>query len=98
MTATRLGDVDAALAASAPLPRSNGELVFDEPWQGRVLGMAVVTLDGLGLTWADLRDHLAPAIARHGYDPAEPAATAYYTAFLEAFEELVAEYGVTVAG
>lgn len=93
MTATRLADVDAALAGAAPLPRSNGELVFDEPWQGRVLGMAVVTLERLGLTWADFRGHLAPAIARHGYDPAEPAASAYYTAVLEALEELVAAHG-----
>ena len=37
----RLADVDAALAGSAPLPRDNGALVFDEPWQGRALGMAV---------------------------------------------------------
>jgi len=29
--ATDLADVDRALAESAPLPRSNGELVFDEP-------------------------------------------------------------------
>ena len=91
---TRLADVDAALAGDAPLPRDNGELVFDEPWQGRVLGMGVVTLERLGLSWADLRTHLAAAIRQHGYDPAEPPATAYYAAFLDAFEALLAERGV----
>jgi nitrile hydratase accessory protein len=93
-TGTRLADVDAALAGRAPLPRDNGELVFEEPWQGRVLGMGVVTLERLGLSWIDFRDHLAAAIARHGYDPAEPSATAYYTAFVEALESLLAEHGV----
>ncbi len=32
------------LLATLDLPRSNGELVFEEPWQARALGMGVVTL------------------------------------------------------
>ena len=91
---TRLTDVDAALGSDVPLPRDNGELVFEEPWQGRVLGMGVVMLERLGLSWADLRLYLAETIRRHGYDPAEPAATAYYAAFLDALEALLAEHGV----
>jgi nitrile hydratase accessory protein len=83
---TRLADVDRALAASAPLPRSNGELVFEEPWQGRALGMAVVALERAGIPWAEFSRHLAEAVRRHGYDPEEPAATAYYTAWLAALE------------
>jgi hypothetical protein len=31
MTVTMLADIDSVLAATAPLPRANGELVFDEP-------------------------------------------------------------------
>lgn len=91
---TRLADVDAALGADAPLPRDNGELVFEEPWQGRVLGMGVVALERLGLTWGDFRPYLAAAIRRRGYDPTEPAASAYYAAFMDALEALLAEHGV----
>lgn len=87
--ATPLGDVDAALAGSAPLPRDNGELVFEEPWQGRVLGMGVVALERTGSTWADFRPHLAAAIERHPHDPDESPATAYYAAFVEALESLL---------
>jgi len=85
-TQTRLGDLDQTLTAIAPLPRSNGELVFEEPWQGRALGMAVVALERAGVPWADFSRHLADAVRRHGYDPGEPAATAYYTAWLDALE------------
>jgi nitrile hydratase accessory protein len=90
-----LADADAALAGQAPLPRDNGELVFEEPWQGRALGMGVVVLEQLGLTWADLRPHLVAAIARRPPVGDESAATAYYTAFVEALEDLLRERGVT---
>ena len=33
--------VVAVMEGAAALPRKNGELVFEEPWQGRVFGMAV---------------------------------------------------------
>jgi nitrile hydratase accessory protein len=90
---TRLADVDRALADAAPLPRSNGELVFEEPWQGRALGLAVVALERAGIPWAEFSRRLAEAVARHGYDPAEPAADAYYAAWIEALELTLRESG-----
>ena len=87
---TALAEVDAELSGYAPLPRLNGELVFDEVWHGRVLGMGVVVLERLGLPWSAFRGHLAAAIARHGQPDGESAAEAYYAAFLDAIESLVA--------
>jgi hypothetical protein len=92
--ATGLDDVDRALAATAPLPRSNGELVFEEPWQGRALGMGVVALERAGISLVEFSRHLGEAIARHGFDPEEPAATAYYGAWLDALESALAANGV----
>lgn len=89
-----LATVDAALADEAPLPRDNGELVFEEPWQGRALGLAVVTLDRLGVPWADFRRHLAAAIAARPVDPDEAPATAYYAAWLDALESLLSEHNL----
>jgi hypothetical protein len=86
---TTLAEVDAQLAGSAPLPRANGELVFDEVWHGRALGMGVVVLERLGLPWGDFREHLVGAIERHGHPEGETAAEAYYVAFLDAVESLV---------
>ena len=92
--APRLADLDAALAGDAPLPRDNGELVFEEPWQGRALGMGVVVLERTGATWAEFRRHLVDAIRRRPHDPGESAATAYYAAWLDAVEALLAEKGL----
>jgi hypothetical protein len=44
------------------LPRSNGELTFDAPWQGRALAMAVTLVDRLDLEWDAFRQHLIAAI------------------------------------
>ena len=91
-----LAEVDAGLAGAAPLPRDNGELVFEEPWQGRVLGMGVVALERTGASWADFRPHLVAAIERRPHDPSESAATAYYAAFAEALESFLGERGLRV--
>jgi nitrile hydratase accessory protein len=90
----RLERVDAALAGQAPLPRDNGELVFEEPWQARALGMGVVALERTGTPWAEFRQRLVTAIRRHPADPAASPATTYYTAWLEALEGLLAERGL----
>ncbi len=92
---SQLADLDSALAESAPLPRSNGELVFDEPWQGRALGMGVVALERADISLVEFSGFLADAVARHGYDPDEPAATAYYAAWLDALEACLASRGVS---
>jgi nitrile hydratase accessory protein len=89
-----LGTVDGILGQQAPLPRDNGELVFSEPWQGRALGMGVVALDRIGAPWADFRRHLAAAIAARGSIDGESQATAYYAAWLDVLEALLAERGL----
>ena len=75
------------LDGPAALPRHNGELVFDAPWQGRVLGMAVALVEALDLPWDDFRDRLIAAIAD---DPDRP----YYESWTAALESLVAHAGI----
>lgn len=89
-----LATLDEALGAEAPLPRDNGELVFEEPWQGRALGIGVVAIDRAGASWADFRRHLAAAIAARGPADGESPATAYYAAWLDAVQALLAERGL----
>jgi nitrile hydratase accessory protein len=94
----RLATLDRELGTTAPLPRSNGELVFEEPWQGRALGMGVVALERSGASWAEFRRHLAAAIAGRPTIAGESAATAYYACWLDALEALLAERGVLDQG
>ena len=74
-------------AVEESLPRKNGELVFNAPWEGRVFGLAV-TLNERGLyPWDEFSSQLAEAIARA---PDE----AYYQSWLAAFEKLLLQSGV----
>ena len=69
------------------LPHSNGELVFDAPWQGRALGLALAVTRSLGLEWDRFRQHLIDAVAD---DPERP----YYDSWIVALEALVLSEGV----
>jgi len=91
--ASGLRAIDAALSGHAPLPRDNGELVFEEPWQGRALGMGVVALERAGASWPEFRRHLVAAIERRAPRSGESAATAYHAAWLDALESLLSERG-----
>jgi hypothetical protein len=79
----------AAGLAEPSLPRSNGEPVFDEPWQGRVLAMAILVVQRTGRDWDDFRRHLIAAIAA---EPQRP----YWDSFAAALDAYVDELGVAV--
>ena len=69
--------------AEQTLPRSNGELVFDHPWQARAMAMGVLVVERTGRQWDDFRRCLVDAIAE---DPQRP----YWDSWVAALEALVA--------
>jgi nitrile hydratase accessory protein len=85
--------VDATITATtgvAALPRSNGELVFEEPWQARAFGIAVGLVQAQGLDWEVFRGRLIDEIRSEGADePSEP--WSYYERWLAALERMVVE-------
>ena len=91
---TIIDRVDASLAGDAPLPRDNGELVFEEPWQGRALGIGVAVMDRVGISSDEFRTHLIAAIREHPEAPGESVATAYYAAWVDALEDLLRQRGL----
>jgi hypothetical protein len=77
--------VRAALGGVEP-PAENGEPVFAEPWEGRAYGLALETVERLGLPWETFRQGLISAIAEA---PERP----YYASWVTAFEGLVLAHG-----
>ncbi len=80
----RIEDLDDHLS----VPRRNGELVFQAPWEGRVFGMAVALSDRKVYDWDAFRDRLVSEIAaaeEHGDD------SGYYERWLASFERLLLE-------
>jgi hypothetical protein len=45
------------------IPRTNGELVFETPWERRAFGLAAAYVEGRGQGWGPFRNHLMAAIA-----------------------------------
>ena len=68
-------------------PSANGELVFEAPWEGRVLSIAVCLSDSDQLAWESFRARLIREI---GEDPQSP----YYVQFLNALQEALVGEGL----
>ncbi len=83
--------VVAAMEGRTALPRRNGELVFDEPWQGRVFGMAVALHERGRYEWEEFRQAL---IAQVAAAEARGGPFVYYEVWLATFEELLAKKGL----
>jgi hypothetical protein len=72
--------------AGAPpddLPRRNGELAFDAPWESRAFGTTAAYLRACGLPWERFRAELIAAVR------SAPVGTTYYESFAAALEALV---------
>ena len=74
----------------ASLPRDNGELVFEAPWQARALAIAVALVDRLGLPWDEFRQRLMAEIAK------DPHRT-YYESWGAALESMVIALDLTTS-
>lgn len=86
-----LSDFD-ALDSEVALPRSNGELVFDAPWQGRLFGLVVHLCQAGAFEWDEFKTHLIAAIEDSGVgETCDPAV--YYRQFADAFCRLSREKG-----
>ena len=75
----------------AGVPRQNGELVFDAPWQGRIFGMAVALSEEGIVPWEEFRQALIASVAAA---EARGGEFQYYEAWLAAFERVLAARGL----
>jgi nitrile hydratase accessory protein len=79
--------IDRRAADLEGLPRKNGELVFDAPWQGRAFGVVVAMNEQGAYEWEEFRRRLAAEIGR-------APEREYYASWIGALEGLLLEEGV----
>ncbi|MEW9528861.1 nitrile hydratase accessory protein [Microbispora sp. NPDC049125] len=89
----------APLDAEGPAapPRSNGELVFAEPWESRAFGMAVALYEGGVFTWPRFQAALIARIAAWENAQAGGERWSYYRHWLGALEDVLAGEGAVSA-
>src|SRR6476659_10234065 len=81
------------MTGSTSPPRSNGELVFEQPWHARAFGLAVGLIQEQRLDWEEFRTCLIDEIVNwereHGMASRE--VYSYYDRWAAALERLVLE-------
>ncbi|MEV5802855.1 nitrile hydratase accessory protein [Streptomyces collinus] len=70
-------------------PRSNGELVFAEPWESRAFGMAVSLSDAGVFTWPEFKAALIARIAAWEGSAKRDEPYSYYGLWLAALEDVL---------
>jgi len=79
-------------------PRSNGELVFAAPWEGRAFGLTMALVNAGAISYETFRAELIAQIAAWEADPPAGERYGYYRCWLQALERVVAAAGLVSAG
>ena len=79
------------MTGSAALPRRNGELVFDEPWEGRAFGLAVALNESGIYDWPDFSERLVEETAS---DEQQGRYGLYYQRWVRALERLALDHSL----
>ena len=87
----KIADAEATVA----LPRRNGELVFEAPWEARAFGLAVALCEKGVFEWREFSTSLAATIAA-GEKENDPSG--YYARWVASLEELAIEKGLVGRG
>ena len=83
--------VVADMQGATAVPRKNGDLVFEAPWEGRAFGMAVALHEGELYAWDAFRERL---IAELAAAETRGDGAGYYEQWLASFEALLAARGI----
>ncbi len=80
-----------AMEAQIALPRENGALVFQAPWEARALGLAVALNQKDLYEWREFRAELAATIAAADQNN---DSSSYYARWVASLEELIIAKGL----
>jgi nitrile hydratase accessory protein len=86
------------LPGAGAIPRREGELAFEEPWQLRALALAVAAHDQGRFPWPEFQRRLIAAIGDWERTPPEQRDDwEYYRHWVRALEQLVIDQGLAGA-
>ena len=85
------------LDGPAAPPRANGELVFDEPWQGRAFGLVMALTERGAVPYVAFRDRLVARIAAWEADPPAGEPYSYYAQWLLALQDVLVDRALVSA-
>jgi nitrile hydratase accessory protein len=86
------GTLHVVTAADGPeaLPRLNGELVFNAPWESRAFGIAIALHDAGAIDYEEFRTRLIAEIAENAPVPGtRDDGGAYYERWLDALQQVL---------
>lgn len=89
--------VELSTTGSAAPPRSNGELVFEAPWESRMFGLTIALYEADCFEWTEFQQRLIMAVGRWEADHPAGVGYRYYERWSEALESLLVERGVVAA-
>jgi len=87
-------ELEQVLTGALQPPMSNGEVVFDAPWQSRVFGMAVALHEAETFRWEEFQQCLIEAISVWQTHATDSDVYPYYELFQVALQQLLADKGL----
>jgi nitrile hydratase accessory protein len=86
--------VDLPITGPTAPPRSNGEMVFDAPWESRLFGVTMALVDADRFSWSEFQRRLIAAVGRWEADHPDGEGYHYYERWAEALESLLDDLGI----
>jgi nitrile hydratase accessory protein len=90
-------DISTALGEALQPPMANGEVLFEQPWHGRVFGMAVALHEAGVFQWQEFQASLIEVVGEWDRTAADADPYHYYELFQQALNNLLAAKGLVSA-
>ncbi len=89
-----MNDISTALDENLQPPMANGEVLFEQPWQSRVFGMAVALHEAGLFEWSEFQASLIRVIGQWDRSAEDTDPYHYYDHFQQALNDLLAAKGL----
>ena len=86
--------VELGISGPGAPPRSNGEMVFDAPWESRLFGVTLALVEAERFTWSEFQQRLIAAVRRWEAEHPDGEGYRYYERWAEALEPLLDDLGI----